>query len=61
MAFGGDCGAAAWQGGFWFDVVLGGATRGFGPPRLANCCGEAEKPAAAGAGRARREAFDATG
>jgi hypothetical protein len=50
VAFGGGRGAAVWQGGFRFALVLGGATWGFGPPRRANGCPEAEKPAAAGAG-----------
>jgi hypothetical protein len=50
-------GATTWQRGFWSALVSGGATCGFGLPRLANCRAEAEKPAMAvpgGPGRKER-------
>ena len=61
VTFGSGCGARFRKGGHWFAWVAEGATWSLGTLRLANGRAEAEKPAAAGAGRARKEAGDATG
>jgi len=46
-------GATVWQDGFRFAVATGGATWGFGARQRANRRADAERPAAAEAGRAR--------